>query len=225
MRRFYSVVIGLVGLTFGGASYANTIEVDNPLNLAPPDEDYEVTAFTDVDRDTPADIEGFWDDRYGVEDGYTNLNRPDFDKFVNLTLSDVKSTAWQSTEIGVSEKQEGDFLKAMVEFLQGENANIGDAINPRKINEEGNTFSTTREYFWIKEGAWTAYFRNPNPGQLVVIDVNEGGYSHYGVAGVPIPPAFLLFGSALLGMGWLARRQRARKDREAMAASHPVPAL
>ncbi|MFO8152893.1 hypothetical protein, partial [Thioalkalivibrio sp.] len=157
MRRFFGVVIGLVGLTFGGASYANTIAVDNPLNLAPPNKDYTVTA-----SEGDVLIEGFWDNQYGVEGGYTDLNAPVFDRFVNLTLSDEKSTAWQSTEIGVSEAEEGDFLKAMVEFLQDAGANIGGAINPRKINEEGNTFSTIREYFWIKEGEWTAYFRNPN---------------------------------------------------------------
>ena len=216
MRGFYGVVIGLTALVLGGTAQGSSLAVDNPLGLNPP---------TSVDRgvknydgfsitsDTPG-VQGFFEPHYG-EDYFSD----DFD------LSDGKSTAWETTATGLerggSLASEARHLDDMLVALRRPKASAS-GLDPVKVDEAASSVTTNREYFWIKHGQWTAYFVNPTPGTAITVNFWKDGkptnFSHHAVAGVvPIPPAFLLFGSALLGMGWLARRQRARKDREAEA--------
>ncbi len=196
MRRFYSVVIGLTALAFAGAAPAALINIETDL------------AGGDRELDCGESCEGFF------EDNYDDSNVPSYN-FQTLKLSNTDATAWAVTPS--NPQTEVDFLDSMVAKLDPTETAPSE-IYFEKIDGAGDGFTTNREYFWIKQGDWTAYFRNSTPGQSIVVDV-EDGYSHYGVAGVPIPPAFLLFGSALLGMGWLSRRQRARKDRAAEAVA------
>ena len=218
MRRFFGVVIGLTALAFAGAAPAATYSIE--VN----------TAISGGDRLVEAGqlFEGFYESLYddtlaydgtGAGDGKLLwtfkglILDPAGDKSADPPEEAGSATAWSITPD--NPKTEVAFLDEMVFFLDP-TEKAPSEIFYDKIDGEGKGFTTSREYFWIKEGDWTAYFRNANPGKPITVSV-PGGYSHYGVAGVPIPPAFLLFGSALLGMGWLARRQRARKDREAEA--------
>ena len=200
MKKLSGLLFGLTVLLFGGLAHANMldeIEIDNPLHI-PPAVDASVR-FAEG-----AGILGFYDPQYG-----TDL----YVLFQGLELSDGFSTAWSNSLVdGVTPNQLGDqvkFLEAMVAKL--DDPKLGAVnINAQKVNVEGTTFTTSQEYFWIKRGNYFAFFWNPNPGTALVITTD--GYSYYGVAGVPIPAAFVLFGSGLLGLGWLARRQRARKE-------------
>ncbi|WP_200388093.1 VPLPA-CTERM sorting domain-containing protein [Thiocapsa imhoffii] len=85
----------------------------------------------------------------------------------------------------------------------------------QKTDVAGNSFTTNREYFSIKQQTWTAYFKNTSGGEIT-IDFGPNSWSHfteYGneVAPVPLPAAAWLFGSALLGLvGVGYRRKRAR---------------
>ena len=198
MNRFSVFMAGFAALLIGGLAHGNTVDtikIDNPLDLNPSGE--AVVSF-----ESGAGVQGFYDEFYGT-DGYQF--------FDGVVLSDELSTAW----FFKAPTPPPNDLDSQVAFLQGmvdkiDDPRLGDVnINPLKFEQAGTTFTTNREYFWIKKGEWLAFFWNPN---LESIQIVTNGYSYYAVAGVPIPAAFVLFGSGLVGLGWLARRQRARKD-------------
>ena len=198
MKRLSGLVVGLVALAFAGAAPAATVTINIETLLA------------GGDRSVVCDglgCQGFYDSLYNdavVSSSYT--------AFGDLELSDDRATAWNlrpSDEVTV-----WGFLNNMLAALP-EDRDPVEFSTVRKFDgdfEAGLTFETRQEYFWIKQGVWTAFFVNPNPGQLLAVRVIGGDISNYGVAGVPIPAAFILFGSGLVGLGWLARRQRARKE-------------
>ena len=212
MKRLSSFLVGLMALGIAGLAHGNAvITIDNPLELNPVKE-VQVTC-------VGCELFGFW------LEGYDGTNA-----FSSVVLSDKWSTAWDwgaNTQLaGNDPVQQAAFLSTMITAMKKADP-IADRVDelgpvtgpgipaPRKFEDpEGQEifeFSTNREYFWVKKGNWLAYFWNPNPGTTLAISVPDG-VSYYGVAGVPIPAAFVLFGSGLVGLGWLARRQRARKD-------------
>ena len=198
MKKLSSLAVGLVALVFVGVAPAATITID-------------ASAFASGDRFVTCEgiaCQGFFDENYDsnvvVGASYT--------AFDNLILDDGSATAWNLRPS--DETTIWNFLNNMLAALDP----VRDAVAFSTVQKfdgtqpEGFTFSTVQEYFWIKQDQWTAFFVNPNPGQQVTVRITGGGLSNYGVAGVPIPAAFVLFGSGLVGLGWLARRQRARKE-------------
>ena len=212
MKRLSSFLVGLVALGIGGMAHGSAlITIDNPLDLNPTKE-FKVECQS-------CELFGFWDEDY---DGSNVFSR--------VALSEDWSTAWDWAEnprlASNDPLQAADFLSSMIAAMKAADpigarvAELGPVTGggipaPRKFEDpEGKDifeFSTNREYFWVKAGNWVAFFWNPNPGTEIAVSIPEG-VSYYGVAGVPIPAAFVLFGSGLVGLGWLARRQRARKD-------------
>ena len=195
MKRLSVLLAGLVALAFVGAASASMVTITvNPEGIVP-DKIFTV--------DWQGGGAGFYDEDYDQ----TNANMY---VFKNLGLSPSSATAWGGIDEGQGGKFQAEFLDRMLTALSLDTASN---VYYEKIDGEGTTFTTNREYFWIKVGRWTAYFQNANPGSAITVNVQGDAYSHYGVAGVPIPAAFVLFGSGLVGLGWLARRQRARKDK------------
>jgi hypothetical protein len=78
-------------------------------------------------------------------------------------------------------------------------------------DEQGNTFTTSADYFSIKKAQNIYYFDNISSGELTVI-LTEGGWSHYteygAMSAVPVPAAAWLFGTALIGFIGLSRRTK-----------------
>ena len=185
----------MVALAFAGAATANTVTINTNLP----------GGARDVSCEGPG-CQGFFDDQY--RDAVVSASYEDFG---NLVLSGGSATAWNLRPS--DEATVWGFLNNMLEALP-EPRDPVDFATVRKFDGDFDelTFETRQEYFWIKQGQWTAFFVNPNPGQLLTVQVLGGDISNYGVAGVPIPAAFVLFGSGLVGLGWLARRQQARKD-------------
>lgn len=83
-----------------------------------------------------------------------------------------------------------------------------------KIDTQGNGFSTSLQYFSIKQASEIYYFENTSGGSVTVaLESNTNNYSHwteYGdtVSAVPVPAAFWLFGTALIGFIGVSRRTR-----------------
>ena len=213
MKRLSGLLAGLVALAFAGAASASTVTITVDTSLAPD------KIFT-VQWDTGF---GFFDSAYPKTGTIPNANTwADDKKWGTSDSPDPRTLAFSTTEAtgwaGIDERGAGLFQAQFLDRMLGElRLPTASDIFYHKIDGERSTFTTNREYFWIKQGLWTAYFRNANPGQDITVlfrdkDGNAVNFSHYGVAGVPIPAAFILFGSGLVGLGWLARRQRARKD-------------
>ena len=212
MKRLFGLFFGLAALAFAGVAQASVVISINAGAL--PGGDRAVTC------EGPF-CQGFYDPGYVAtwpsdESAFDYASTEDAFKELVLSPDPVVSgasgfsTAWNLPDS--SEDTIEDFLNLMLPVLG--RAPV-DSSTVQKFDGDkpaGFTFSTAQEYFWIKQGKWTAYFANPNPGQLVTVTISGGGISNYGVAGVPIPAAFVLFGSGLVGLGWLARRQRARKE-------------
>jgi hypothetical protein len=184
MRQISKWIVGLTALVLAAPVFSSTvtITIDNPNGFDPSNKTYTV--------ECGVVCEGFYQANTGLQ------------------LSSEAATAWG----GVNPGKGGAFEAA---FLDGMLTQLGlDPVgaNFAKIEGGGSMFETDREYFWVKQGEWIAYFRNTGDGFLTV-DLGNQEFSHYGVAGavIPIPPAFVLFGSALVGVGWLARRQRCCK--------------
>ena len=195
MKRLSGLVVGLAALAFAGAAPAATITITTDLAGG----SRTVTC-------EGLDCLGFLDG--GYDDAVVGAS---YIGFKNLDLSDDNATAWNLRPS--DESTVWGFLNNMLAALPEPRDRV-DFATVRKFDgdfEAGLTFETRQEYFWIKQGVWTAFFVNPEPGQLVTVRVLGGDISNYGVAGVPIPAAFVLFGSGLVGLGWLARRQQARK--------------
>ena len=209
MKRLSGLVVGLAALAFAGAASASTVSITIDTSL-PPDKIFTV--------EWEGSGAGFYDKFYPFEGDWKEF--PDANSWADaqkwgtssseggLSLSEDQATGWAGISPGDGGLLEAQFLDRMLVELDLPTASD---IFWDKIDIEGDTFTTNREYFWIKTGQWIAYFQNTTGGAVKVLV--DGGYSHYGVAGVPIPAAFVLFGSGLLGLGWLARRQRARKDK------------
>ena len=212
MKRLSGLLAGLVALAFAGAAPAATVEITINTTLS--------GGSSSIDCDGAC--QGFWDSGYSNEEirypaGPPSMPRDPYTGFVELALSppadvdgDFFATAWDLDP--ASEPAVTWFLNSMLAEL---GRDLVEFATVEKIDGQqpaGFTFSTSQEYFWVKQGVWTAFFVNPTPGQLVTVTVFGEGLSNYGVAGVPIPAAFILFGSGLVGLGWLARRQRARKE-------------
>ena len=196
MKWLSGLVVGLVVLLFAGGAPAATVTINIETLLAGGDRSVNCDGL---------DCQGFYDNLYNnavVNNSYT--------AFGNLVTSDDRATAWNlrpSDEVTVS-----GFLNQMLTNLGRDQVEFSTVRKFDGDFDAGLTFQTRQEYFWIKQGVWTAFFVNPEPGKLLTVKVLGGDISNYGVAGVPIPAAFVLFGSGLVGLGWLARRQRARKD-------------
>jgi hypothetical protein len=87
-----------------------------------------------------------------------------------------------------------------------------------KSDAEGDQFTSGRQYFSIKQADWTAFFENVS-GKPLTVFFDPNNFSHYTEYGdnVPLPAAAWLFGSAIVGVGLVARRRRTDKL-EAVAA-------
>lgn len=194
MIRSAGLMVGLVALVFAGAGQANTIfivDVNGAPQVSPPPTGQGSQFFvTAVDCAGEECIQGL-------------LGAP-------ALFDNNRSTA----HTGVPNPAAGElaFLKDTLLVTVTEQY----ATSFSKDSLSDGVFSTNREYFAVKQGGpgggWTAFFKNVSGG-YVTLDIQRD-FSHVTEIGavVPIPPAFLLFGSALLGMGWLARRQRVRRE-------------
>ena len=91
-------------------------------------------------------------------------------------------------------------------------------VNKPSPEITGPTASTVREYFSIKIGNQTTFYKNLSGGSLTFTFLKQGktggwspqGYSHLTEYGneVPLPGAVWLFGSALVGLVAMNRRRR-----------------
>jgi hypothetical protein len=85
--------------------------------------------------------------------------------------------------------------------------------NVNKIDVAGNGFSTSLQYFSIKQANDLFFFENTSGGTVTVsLEGNTENYSHwteYGpsVSEVPVPAALWLFGTALVGFIGVSRRR------------------
>jgi hypothetical protein len=103
-------------------------------------------------------------------------------------------------------------LAKLNELLAGLAPARGPVIYVNKTDLGGNSFTTVRQYFSIKQATVIWYFENTSGGSLTVdLGTNTSDYSYwteYGpVSEVPVPAAVWLFGSALLGLGALKRKK------------------
>ena len=93
-----------------------------------------------------------------------------------------------------------------------------------KIDDPGNLFDITAQFFAIKQSQWIAYFFNATGGEITlnISGAGEGGISHitalsgavpgvFQAPAVPVPAAVWLFGSGLAGLGLLKWRGKTRK--------------
>ena len=86
--------------------------------------------------------------------------------------------------------------------------------NVNKIDVAGNGFTTSLQYFSIKQATDLFYFENTSGGALTVsLQGSTENYSHwteYGpaVSQVPVPAAIWLFGTALFGFVGMSRRRK-----------------
>jgi hypothetical protein len=82
-----------------------------------------------------------------------------------------------------------------------------------KIDVAGNGFSTSLQYFSIKQATDLFFFENTSGGEVFVnLLGNTVDYSHWTEYGppavVPVPAAFWLFGTALIGFIGFSRRTK-----------------
>lgn len=93
-------------------------------------------------------------------------------------------------------------------FLNGLLADVGEpAVSfVDKTDMAGMGFTTRRQYFSVKQGDKTWYFKN-TAGAAVTTEWGPNDFSHYTEYGavVPLPGAVWLLGSALLGLVGFAR--------------------
>jgi hypothetical protein len=78
----------------------------------------------------------------------------------------------------------------------------------------GTGFTTSRQYFSIKQASAFYFFENTSGGSVTVDLGTTPAYSHwteYGstVSAVPVPAAVWLFGSALIGLVGFGKRRKA----------------
>ena len=190
MKRLSVFLIALMALAFAGLGQANIIylvdEAGEP-QLSPPESEQADRTQYFVDATSCAEgsicIQGL-------------LGTP-------VVLSDTLSTA--RTNAGDTEAQQ-------LTYLTGLGVTLGDPTFAERTDGNPTSITTVREYFSVTQGDWVAFFKNVSGGTVTVtFDRPLSNYTEFG-AEVPIPAAFILFGSGLVGLGWLARRQRARKD-------------
>ncbi len=85
--------------------------------------------------------------------------------------------------------------------------------NVNKIDVAGNGFSTSLQYFSIKQANDLFYFENTSGGTVTValqgLTENYSHWTEYGpaVSQVPVPAAIWLFGTALVGFIGVSRRR------------------
>ena len=103
-------------------------------------------------------------------------------------------------------------LAKLNELLDGFNPARPQVNYVNKTDVAGNSFTTDRQYFSIKQSTEIWYFENTSGGTLTVELVNTNDYSHwteYGqISAVPVPAAFWLFGTALIGFIGVSRRRK-----------------
>ena len=136
--------------------------------------------------------------------GFFSNNNPDSN--TPAVLSDSTATGYSIGDS--SENNELAFLNSL----------LGSLTPPKSVNQvgtnsgSGSAFTTSAEYFSIKQQTWTAYFKNTSGGSITV-EFNPVEFSHYTeygnqVTSVPIPAAAWLFGSSLLGMIGIGFRRK-----------------
>ena len=78
-------------------------------------------------------------------------------------------------------------------------------------DDQGNTFTTSADYFSIKQAKKIYFFENISSGELTVT-LTDGGWSHYteygAMSAVPVPASVWLFGTALIGFIGFSRRTK-----------------
>lgn len=190
VKRVLSLLAGVAALAGAGALQAASINSSGIVI----DTSLYPTGLFEVSCDGAGACEGF------------SQNSP-------LTLSPIFATAWGGVHPGQGGRLQAGFLDGLLERL--DLAPVGNRYT--KVDKTVSSFMTKRKHFGIKTGQWIAYLRNAHV-YPVIVHLNTKVNSH-GEAGavVPIPPAFLLFGSAVAGLGWLAHRQRARRQRAGVA--------
>lgn len=80
-----------------------------------------------------------------------------------------------------------------------------------KTDGDGNSFETNREYFSIKKSTEMWFFQNLTGGTVTInLDGRTEDYSNWTEYGavVPVPAAFWLFGTALVGFIGISRRTK-----------------
>lgn len=184
----FSVAAALLCAFFAGSLHAATITVTYVgTGLSPPNGNYEI-------------------DCSGNCQGLFSASAP--------TVSSGAGSWADTTASGfnVSPSNESAELAALNTLL---GLSGGSAISGvDKTDGDGSTFTTNREYFAIKQGTGTIFFKNTSGGSLTIVFKNADGssaqYSHYTEFGsvVPIPAAAWLFGSALLGIAGLGYRRK-----------------
>ena len=106
-----------------------------------------------------------------------------------------------------------DELAKLNELLAGLATPRDPVSYVNKTDLGGNTFTTDRRYFSIKQATLIWYFENTSGGSLTVdLGTDTNNYSHwteYGpVSAVPVPAAVWLFGTALIGFVGISRRRK-----------------
>jgi hypothetical protein len=100
-------------------------------------------------------------------------------------------------------------LNSLLILFDPERATVGDA---NKTDGDGDGFETNSQYFSIKKATELWFFENTSGGTVTVnLEGSTENYSHwteYGppVSEVPVPAAFWLFGTALVGFIGMSRR-------------------
>lgn len=135
-----------------------------------------------------------------------------------LTVSGTTTLSYTLAEDYPKQGQPED-EKALLNLLLAAFAPPRAAVSfVNKVDGSGNSFTTSRQYFSIKQATEIFFFENLSGGSVnVALTSSTNNYSHYteygsiitGVPDVPLPAAAWLFGSALLGLVAVARRRAA----------------
>ena len=113
------------------------------------------------------------------------------------------------TGVGSSDAAE---LAKLNELLAGLDPARAAVTYYNKDDNAGDGFTTDRQYFSIKQASQIFFFENTSGGTLTVDLGTANDYSHWAEYGamsaVPVPAAFWLFGTALIGFIGFSRRTK-----------------
>ena len=145
------------------------------------------------------------------------------DETVPLNLSTTLGTGYEisSSDPGVEAVKLNELISAWnvlndpdLDLIEADKTAVG---GPTKMEIEDDKLKTSFEWFSIKKGDYTTYFRNLTGGE-VSVSWSPDDYSHWTTYGgdlldppdeiVPIPAAVWLFGSALLGVIGIGYRRK-----------------